>query len=444
MTALRSKPVAGLAGNVVVPGDKSISHRALMIGAVAVGETTIRGLLEGDDVRRTAAALDAMGVETRRTDEGDWLVNGRGVGGLSQPDTVLDLGNSGTGARLLMGLIATHPMTVHLTGDASLRQRPMARIAEPIERMGAEVIAREGGRMPLAVVGANTPIPIEYRLPVASAQVKSAVLLAGLNAPGETTVIETRRSRDHTELMLRYFGAELDTKTGDNGEHLITLRGEPELTARDVTVPGDPSSAAFLAVAALMTPNSEITIGNVGLNPLRAGLFETLTEMGADISFDNRREQAGEPTADLTIKTSALRGVTVPPERAPSMIDEYPILAIAAAAADGNTRMEGLAELRVKESDRLAAVADGLTRCGIKVEIEGDDLVVQGTGGDIPGGGVVEAKMDHRIAMSFLIMGLAAQAPVTIDDATHIGTSFPGFVDLMTALGAEISAVADG
>jgi 3-phosphoshikimate 1-carboxyvinyltransferase len=438
VTALRSSPASGISGKVVVPGDKSISHRALMIGAVAVGETTIRGLLEGDDVRRTAAALNRMGVETDRDDNGDWRVRGRGVGGLSQPDDILDLGNSGTGARLLMGLVATHPMTAHFSGDASLRQRPMARIAEPVERMGAEVLARDGGRMPLAVIGASSPVPIEYRLPVPSAQVKSAVLLAGLNTPGETRVIETKRSRDHTELMLQHFGADIRTEIGPEGEHVIVLRGEPELTARDVTVPGDPSSAAFLAVAALITPDSEITISNVGLNPLRAGVFETLTEMGAQISIDNRREQAGEPTADLTIRTSALKGVVVPAARAPSMIDEYPILAIAAAAATGTTRMEGLAELRVKESDRLAAIAEGLNSCGIETEIDGDSLIVAGTGGSIPGGGRVEAKMDHRIAMSFLIMGLAAQAPVTIDDATHIGTSFPGFVELMTNLGASI------
>lgn len=445
MTALSSKPATGLSGDVAVPGDKSISHRALMIGAVAVGETVIRGLLEGEDVRRTAAALNAMGVETERTDDGAWHVRGRGVGGLSQPDDVLDLGNSGTGARLLMGLVATQPMTAHFTGDASLRQRPMARIAEPIEQMGAEVIARDGGRMPLAVIGAQAPMPIEYRLPVPSAQVKSAVLLAGLNTPGETRVIETKRSRDHTELMLRHFGADLRTEAGKDGEHIIALRGEPELTARNVAVPGDPSSAAFLAVAALITPGSDITISNVGLNPLRAGLFETLTEMGAQITFENRREQAGEPAADLRIRTSALKGVVVPAARAPSMIDEYPILAVAAAAARGTTRMEGLAELRVKESDRLAAIAEGLSHCGVEAAIDGDALIVEGTDGAIPGAGLVEAKMDHRIAMSFLVMGLAAQAPVTIDDATHIGTSFPGFVELMTGLGARIGArIGDG
>ena len=443
MTALKSNPAAGLRGEVSVPGDKSISHRALMIGAVAVGETVIRGLLEGDDVRRTAAALTAMGVTTQRDEDGSWRVAGRGVGGLSAPGDVLDLGNSGTGARLLMGLVATHPMTAHFTGDASLRKRPMARIADPIERMGAEVIARDGGRMPLAVIGACSPLPIEYRLPVPSAQVKSAVLLAGLNAPGETRVIETKRSRDHTELMLRHFGADLRTQDGRDGEHVIILRGEPELTGREVIVPGDPSSAAFLAVAALIAPDSDITIRNVGLNPLRAGLFETLTEMGARHEFNNRRDQAGEPTADLRIRTSELKGVVVPEARAPSMIDEYPILAVAAAAATGTTRMDGLEELRVKESDRLSAIAEGLANCGVTAEIDDDALIVHGTGGSIPGAGRVEAKMDHRIAMSFLIMGLAAQAPVTIDDASHIGTSFPGFVELMTEIGANIGEIND-
>ena len=410
-----------------------------MIGAVAVGETVITGLLEGDDVLRTAAALRAMGIEAGPAGDGTWRVHGRGVGGLGEPDDVLDLGNSGTGARLLMGLASTHPIKAHFTGDASLRRRPMARIAEPVERMGARVIAREGGRMPLLVIGARDPRPIEYRLPVPSAQIKSAVLLAGLNAPGETSVIETRPSRDHTELMLRHFGAELTVVPTDEGGRHITLRGEPELMAREVVVPGDPSSAAFLAIAALTVDGSAITIGNVGLNPLRAGLFETLTEMGADIDFANRRALAGEPAADLTVRTSRLRGIVVPPERAPSMIDEYPILAVAAASAEGATRMQGLAELRVKESDRLAAIADGLARCGVKVEIEGDDLIVHGAGGRIPGAATVAALMDHRIAMSFLVLGMAAQAPVSVDDASHIGTSFPGFVELMGGLGAKIS-----
>jgi 3-phosphoshikimate 1-carboxyvinyltransferase len=414
-----------------------------MIGALAVGRTVVRGLLEGDDVLRTAAGLTAMGIRIDRAPQGEWRIHGRGVGGLVEPDGVLDLGNSGTGARLLMGLVSTHPFTTHFTGDASLRQRPMGRIAEPVERMGAQIIAREGGRMPLTIIGATAPQPVSYALPVPSAQIKSAVLLAGLNTPGRTSVIETRPSRDHTELMLRHFGAELEIADTDAGQRVITLDGEPELTARDVTVPGDPSSAAFVAVASLITGDSAITIRNVGLNPLRSGIFQSLTEMGAEIAFSNRREQAGEPTADLIVRSSDLKGIVVPPERAPSMIDEYPILAVAAAAAAGATRLEGLAELRVKESDRLSAIADGLGRCGIRVEIEGDDLVIHGADRSIPGDAVIEARMDHRIAMSFLVMGMAARKSIAVDDTTHIGTSFPGFRDLMTGLGANFT-VSDG
>lgn len=410
-----------------------------MIGAVAVGETVITGLLEGDDVLRTAAALNAMGVRIDRMPQGEWRIHGRGIGGLTQPDDILDLGNSGTGARLLIGLVSTHPITSHFTGDASLRQRPMARIAEPVELMGAQIIARDGGRMPLVVIGAQAPCPITYPLPVPSAQIKSAILLAGLNTPGRTSVIESRPSRDHTELMLRHFGADLEVTDTDATHRVIALQGEPELTARDVTVPGDPSSAAFAAVAALITENSDVTIRNVGLNPLRSGVFQSLAEMGADIAFSNRREQAGEPTADLTIRSSALTGITVPPERAPSMIDEYPVLAIAAAAAAGSTRLEGLEELRVKESDRLSAIADGLSRSGVRAEIDGDDLIIHGTGRSIPGDAIIEARMDHRIAMSFLVMGMAAQKSVTVDDTAHIGTSFPGFNELMTRLGAKFT-----
>ena len=439
VTSLCSNPVGTLAGDISVPGDKSISHRALMIGAVAVGQTVIRGLLEGDDVLRTATALNAMGIRIDRRPQGEWCIHGRGVGGLLQPDDVLDLGNSGTGARLLMGLVSTHPITTHFTGDASLRGRPMARIADPVEQMGAQIIARDGGRMPLVVIGAQSPQPISYALPVPSAQIKSAVLLAGLNTPGRTSVIETRPSRDHTELMLRHFGAEVDVSDTDASQRVITLQGEPELTARDVTVPGDPSSAAFVAVAALITEDSEVTIRNVGLNPLRSGIFQSLAEMGADITFSNQREEAGEPTADLTVRSGTLKGIVVPPERAPSMIDEYPILAVAAAAAAGATRLQGLEELRVKESDRLSAIADGLSRNGVRVQIEGDDLIIHGTGRSIPGNATVEARMDHRIAMSFLTMGMAAQNAIVVDDTTHIGTSFPGFIDLMTGLGAKFT-----
>jgi len=443
MTALISEPVGRLAGDVAVPGDKSISHRALMIGAAAVGETIITGLLEGDDVRRTAAALRAMGVACGPEADGAWHVHGLGVGGLRAPGDVLDMGNSGTGARLLMGLVASQPITAHFTGDASLRNRPMGRIAEPVTQMGARVIARDGGRMPLVVIGARDPLPIRYALPVASAQVKSAVLLAGLNAPGTTTVIEPRPSRDHTELMLRHFGAEIAVEQTNDGGRIIALTGQPELAARPVVVPGDPSSAAFPAVAALIAGEGEVSIPNVGLNPLRAGLFDTLAEMGADITIANRRAEAGEPVGDLEIRASRLHGITVPAARAPAMIDEYPVLAMAAACAEGETRMCGLAELRVKESDRLAAIADGLARCGVAVRIDGDDLIVRGAGGAPPGGATVEARMDHRIAMAFLVLGAAARAPVTVDDASHIGTSFPGFAELMGRLGARIRP-ADG
>jgi len=427
VTALNSGTATTLTGDIAVPGDKSISHRALMIGAMAVGETIIHGLLEGEDVLRTAGALRAMGVGIEILDDGGWRVRGVGIGGLAEPAQVLDLGNSGTGARLLIGLLATQPITAQLTGDASLCSRPMARVAEPVQRMGAQVLTRAGGLMPLTVIGAQAPIPIVYRLPVPSAQVKSAVLLAGLNTPGETTVIETAPSRDHTELMLRYFGAPV--RVEDNGEdgRAITLSGEHELTGQEVVVPGDASSAGFPGVAALITEGSEVTIRNVGLNPLRTGLFVTLEEMGADITYGNRSEHAGEPVADVTFRTSRLRGVEVPAERAPSMIDEYPILAVAAAAATGATRMNGLAELRVKESDRLGAIADGLERCGVSVGEDGDSLVIEGAGGAVAGGGTVAAHGDHRIAMSFLVLGLAARKAVVIDDGSAIATSFPGF-----------------
>jgi 3-phosphoshikimate 1-carboxyvinyltransferase len=442
LAALVSRPCNRFAGDVRVPGDKSISHRALMIGALAAGETVIAGLLEGDDVLRTAAALRLMGVAADRQPDGTWRVHGVGVGGLGEPGDVLDLGNSGTGARLLMGLVATHPFTAHFTGDGSLRRRPMARIAEPVSRMGARVIAREGGRMPLAVIGAQEPVPIAYDLPVPSAQVKSAVLLAGLNAPGTTWVVETRPSRDHTELMLRHFGADLAIEPTTGGGRAIALTGQPELTARPVRVPGDPSSAAFPGIAGLIAGNGEVTVRNVGLNPLRAGLYETLAEMGADIAYADRRTEAGEPVADLTFRSSRLRGVVVPAARAPSMIDEYPVLAVAAACADGETRMQGLAELRVKESDRLAAIADGLARAGADVTIEGDDLMVRGNGRPPAGGGPVETRMDHRIAMAFLVLGTAAADGVAIDDDGHIATSFPGFVALMNGLGGRIEATA--
>jgi 3-phosphoshikimate 1-carboxyvinyltransferase len=433
---LRSAKARALSGRVAIPGDKSVSHRALIFGALAVGTTRIAGLLEGEDVLNTARALRALGVPIER-DGGTWTVHGVGIGGLAEPDSVLDLGNSGTGARLLMGLVATHPFTSFFTGDASLCRRPMARITLPLTQMGARFVARHGSRLPLAVLGTKEPLPIEYRLPVPSAQVKSAVLLAGLNTPGETSVIEPEPTRDHTENMLRHFGARVAVVDGKNGRR-ITVTGQPELVASDLTVPGDPSSAAFPVAAALMVPGSALTITGVGLNPLRTGLFETLIEMGADLKYENRRVEGGEPIADIVVKAGALKGVTVPAGRAPRMIDEYPILAVAAAFANGRTTMQGLQELRVKESDRLTAMAQGLVACGAKVTVEGDNLIVDGTG-KLPGGGAaIAAKLDHRIAMSFLVLGMAAQAPTRIDDGATIETSFPGFVALMNGLGAKI------
>jgi 3-phosphoshikimate 1-carboxyvinyltransferase len=437
-TPLVSAPAAALAGEARVPGDKSISHRALLIGALAVGETEIRGLLEGADVLRTAAAVRALGAEAARGADGVWRVRGPGVGALAEPAEVLDMGNSGTAARLLMGVCATHAFTAVFTGDASLVRRPMGRVTAPLSRMGASFVGRSGGRLPLAVVGTGSGVPIEYRLPVASAQVKSAVLLAGLNAPGATTVVEPEATRDHTELMLRHFGAEVRVERLADGARASTVVGEPELTGRPVVVPGDPSSAAFLVVAALLVPGSDVLVRGVGLNPHRTGLYETLAEMGADLEVLDRREEAGEPVGDLRVRGGGrLAGVTVPAERAPSMIDEYPILAVAASAAEGTTRMLGLAELKVKESDRLAMTAEGLAACGVRAEVDGDTLVVHG--GRRPGGATVRTAMDHRIAMSFLVLGMAAEAPVRVDDGGFIDTSFPGFAALMNRLGARIS-----
>ncbi len=414
-----------------VPGDKSISHRALMIGALAVGETTVHGLLEGEDVLRTAAAMRSLGAEATRLDDGVWRLHGRGVGGLAEPADVLDMGNSGTGARLLMGLLATHPFTSLLTGDASLRSRPMRRVMEPLGRIGARFMGRSEGRLPLAIQGTESPVPIVYALPVASAQVKSAILLAGLNTPGETTVIEPSPTRDHTELMLRAFGATVRVEDAADGSRSVTVVGQPEISGRSLDIPADPSSAAFPAVAALLVPGSSLTLTNVGINPLRCGLYETLTEMGADLRFVNRRELAGEPVADIEVRHGPLKGVDVPAGRAPSMIDEYPILAVAAACADGVTRMAGLSELRVKESDRLTAIARGLAACSVKVEVDGDTLTVHGTGKPPRGGATVAVNLDHRIAMAFLVLGMATDDPVAVDDAAAIATSFPGFTTLM-------------
>jgi 3-phosphoshikimate 1-carboxyvinyltransferase len=433
-----ARPSGALRGDIRVPGDKSISHRALMIGAMAVGRTRIEGLLEGEDVLCTATALRRLGVRVRRLDADTYEVSGVGVGALAQPSAVLDMGNSGTGARLLVGLIATHPLTAHVTGDASLCQRPMMRVIEPLTRMGTRFEAQAGGRLPMLVTGARLPVPIEYRLPVASAQVKSSILLAGLNTPGVTTVIEPEATRDHTELMLAHFGARLHVTRDRDGATRIALTGQPELEARRVRVPGDPSSAAFATVAALVVPGSDVTIRGIGVNALRIGLYRTLTEMGGDITFDNTREDAGEPVADIRICASRLRGVEVPAERAPSMIDEYPILAVAAACAEGTTVMHGLAELRVKESDRLTAICDGLRRIGAEVREAGDTLIVEGRGAALAGGGPVATHYDHRIAMAFLVAGLACTGPVRVDDGRAIATSFPGFDALMRNLGADI------
>tara|TARA_R110002072_G_scaffold45001_1_gene125375 strand:+ start:1173 stop:2534 length:1362 start_codon:yes stop_codon:yes gene_type:complete len=437
-TALTALPSQALRGTAAIPGDKSLSHRALMFGALAVGETRIEGLLEGEDVLNTAKAMAALGAEVERDDAGCWRVQGVGIGGLSQPEDVLDFGNSGTGVRLALGLIASQPLTVMVTGDASLRRRPMSRVTEPLTRMGATVIAREGGRLPLTLAGPRTLLPIRYRLPVPSAQVKSAILLAGLGAPGETTVIEPEATRDHTENLLRHFGAEVRVRDSAEGR-LVTLRGQPELVAAPVKVPADPSSAAFPLVAALLLPGSDITLRAVGLNPLRTGLFASLLEMGAELEELDRRVEAGEWVADVRVRASRLTAVEIPAARAPSMIDEYPILAVAAAFAEGRTVMTGLKELRVKESDRLAAMAKGLAACGVVVEEGEDYLIVEGTGGPVPGGALIEADLDHRIAMAFLVLGLAAREPVTIDDAAPIDTSFPGFADLLTRLGAQLT-----
>jgi 3-phosphoshikimate 1-carboxyvinyltransferase len=432
------RPARGLAGVARIPGDKSISHRALMLGALAIGESRISGLLEGEDVLRTAAAMRALGAVVTREGDGAWSVAGRGIGAIVEPEDVLDMGNSGTAARLLAGILASHPIFSVLTGDASLRRRPMRRVITPLASCGATFSARAGGRMPLAITGSGAALPISYRLPVASAQVKSAILLAGLNARGVTVVEEPVATRDHSENMLRHFGASVAVSEGAGGR-VIELAGQPELRAADVDVPGDPSSAAFPLVAALLVPGSAIRLPGVGLNPLRTGLFATLDEMGAAIVIENRRISGGEPVGDLVVGHATLTGIDVAPERAPSMIDEYPILAVACACARGTTRLRGLAELRVKESDRLAATAALLAGNGVKVEIEGDDLIVHGADGPPPGGGMVATGMDHRIAMSALVLGLATEAPVTIDDAGFIETSFPGFAALMNGLGAAMA-----
>jgi 3-phosphoshikimate 1-carboxyvinyltransferase len=443
MKPMISRPTGPLAGDVTVPGDKSISHRALILGASAVGETRITSLLEAEDVLATADAMRHLGADVRRSGEG-WRIFGRGVGGLAEPDSVLNMGNSGTGARLVIGLVASHPFTSFFIGDPSLSARPMNRVMKPLRCVGATFWSRSGGRLPLAVAGAVDPLPIVYTLPVASAQVKSAILLAALNAPGTTTVIEPQPTRDHTEAMLSHFGAEVETETLADGSRRISIVGQPELTGREVDVPGDISSAAFPLVAATLVTGSRVTLRNVGINPLRSGLVETLGEMGARISVRNRRVQAGEPVADLIVEASSLSGIEVPPGRVPAMIDEFPVLAAAAACANGITRMRGLAELRVKESDRLAAIARGLAACGVRVETGEDWLVVHGSGGAPPGGSEITVDMDHRIAMAFLVLGMASRKPVGIDDTEPIATSFPSFVALMNGLGARTEEMPAG
>jgi 3-phosphoshikimate 1-carboxyvinyltransferase len=435
-----SSQCTALSGDITPPGDKSISHRSIMFGGIAEGTTTVRGMLEGEDVLRTVVALRAMGVKIHKDESGIWHVTGVGLAGLQAPTATLDMGNSGTSARLLMGLVAGRKFATRFTGDASLCKRPMGRVIEPLSQMGARFESADG-KMPLSVIGAEHPAAIEYILPVASAQVKSAILLAGLNAEGITTVVEKTPTRDHSENMLRGFGAKISISQGEAGAEIISLIGKPHLTAQHITVPSDPSSAAFPLVAALLCPGARLVLRNVGLNARRAGLIAILRQMGGDILFENPRQEGGEPVADLVVDGSLLSGIDVPPEHAPSMIDEYPILAVAASCARGTTRMRGLGELRVKESDRLSLMGQGLTQCGVKAEIEGDDLIVHGTGKAPPGGATVVTAMDHRIAMSFLVLGTRAAQPVSIDDGSFIATSFPGFVTMMNGLGAKIAAV---
>ncbi|MEL6234220.1 MAG: 3-phosphoshikimate 1-carboxyvinyltransferase [Pseudomonadota bacterium] len=437
---LTARKSPALRGTVVVPGDKSISHRALILGALSVGETRITGLLEGQDVLDTARAMRAFGADVAR-DGADWVVHGLGTGGFAEPEDVIDCGNSGTGARLIMGAMATTAISATFTGDASLRRRPMGRVTEPLAGFGTETHGRHGGRLPLTVTGAGDPIPIRYAVPVASAQVKSALMLAALNAPGESIILEATPTRDHTERMLRGFGGTVSVDETPQGR-AITVTGEVELHPVSLSVPRDPSSAAFPVCAALIVEGSEIVVPAIGMNPTRTGLYDTLREMGADLAYENRREEGGEPVADIRVRFSALSGIETPPDRAASMIDEFPILAALAACADGTTVMRGVKELRVKESDRIAAMAVGLAACGVTVEETEDSLTVHGMGpGGVPGldeGARVATHLDHRIAMSFLCLGLASRRPVTIDDAGPIATSFPDFEALMRSLGASL------
>jgi len=440
MTSHKSGPLRGQAD---VPGDKSISHRSLILGALSLGETRIQGLLEGDDVLDTGKAMQAFGAEVINHGGGSWSVHGVGVGGFAEPDHVIDCGNSGTGVRLIMGAMATSPIAATFTGDGSLNKRPMGRVTDPLALFGAQSYGRSEGRLPLTLIGAAQALPVRYEVPMPSAQVKSAVLLAGLNAPGQTVVIEKEATRDHTERMLVGFGAELTVEQTDAGR-VITLTGQPELRPQDIIVPRDPSSAAFPVCAALIVEDSDVLVPNIGLNPTRAGLFYTLQEMGADLTFENMREEGGEPVADLRAKYSPdMQGIAVPPERAASMIDEYPILSVVASFAHGVTRMHGVKELRVKESDRIEAMATGLRAAGVTVQDGPDWWHVHGLGGAVKGGALAATHLDHRIAMSFLILGMGAREGMSIDDGGPVATSFPIFEPLMAALGASIARTSE-
>ncbi len=439
MCASRSGP---LRGTVEVPGDKSISHRSLILGALTVGETTIEGLLEGQDVLDTAEAMRAFGATVARDDVGKWSVSGVGVGGFAEPEYVINCGNSGTAVRLIMGAMATTPITATFQGDRSLNERPMGRVIDPLTLFGARCVARSNQKLPITISGATEPMPVHYTTPIPSAQIKSAVLLAGLNAPGQTTVIEPRMSRDHTERMLRLFGVQIDEQNTDQGR-AVSLVGQPELQPQEIVVPRDPSSAAFPICAALIIPDSYVVVPGLCVNPTRSGLLLTLQEMGADLRIEDERDECGEIVADIHVRyTSDLRGVTVPPERVVCMIDEYPILSVVAAFAKGRTEMSGVGELRVKESDRLAAMTQALQACGVDVADGPDWWHIDGVGpGAVSGGMMCHSYLDHRIAMSCLVMGLASQNPITVDDVAPISTSFPGFVRLMRDLGADIQEV---
>ncbi|MCB9990311.1 MAG: 3-phosphoshikimate 1-carboxyvinyltransferase [Rhodospirillales bacterium] len=438
---LSSAKAGALTGTIRVPGDKSMSHRALMFGLLAKEETIISGMLEGEDVLDTATAVRLLGGTVKAGDDGLWRVFGTGLGQIHEPDSLLDMGNSGTAARLLMGLIAGHPVSATFIGDASLTKRPMKRVIDPLTQMGAQVLGRKGGRLPLTIQGTGAVKPVTYESPVASAQVKSAILLAGLAANGTTTVIESAPTRDHTENMLRHFGVNVTTERTEDDRWAVSVQGGQMLRGCAVDIPADPSSAAFPVVAALLCEGSALRLPRIGINPRRTGLYDTLLEMGADIAFENKRTEAGEDVADLRVTYNGpLSGIDVPPERVPSMIDEFPVLAVAASCASGTTKMTGLAELRVKESDRLAKMAQGLAACGVNLEEGEDSLIIHGTGKPPAGGTLIDTALDHRIAMSFLVLGCAANDPVEIDDAAPINTSFPGFVDLMNELGAAIGA----